>query len=294
MATNPYTTLDGQTYTDEPKVLPGLVSAPVPTPAAQWDVKPEQTVQSQIKGIIDENSPLMQQAKTKSLQEANQRGLMNTTMAVTAGQDAVYRAAAPIAQQDAATYARSGEFNVGQKNQFGLQSNEQQNALQKMAQTQGYNLQTMNQQQINEMVKLDTNIQATAARDATAIQADTARATALAQTNTASATALAAAAASRDTVAIEANKAAALFTSNVGLEMAAVNRANEALLRKSGNAVNAQSAYALALNNIAMSTLEPAAKTAAQANAFKAYKNALSLISSVDNVADLSTLVSFG
>lgn len=88
--------------------------------AANWDVKPNQTVQSQIKAIIDENSPLMQQAETRSLQKANARGLMNSSIAVGAGQSALYDAAAPIAAADATTFARSGEFNAGAQQQTNL------------------------------------------------------------------------------------------------------------------------------------------------------------------------------
>jgi hypothetical protein len=77
----------------------------------------DQLVQSRIKGIIDENSPLMQQAGTAAKQVAAQRGLVNSSMAVTAGQDALYRAAMPIAQQDAQTRAQQAMANAQDKNQ---------------------------------------------------------------------------------------------------------------------------------------------------------------------------------
>ncbi len=88
--------------------------------AANWAVQPNQTVQSQVKGIIDDNSPLMQQAETRALQKYNARGLVNSSMAVGAGQAALYDAAMPMATQDAATYARAGEFNAGAQQQTGL------------------------------------------------------------------------------------------------------------------------------------------------------------------------------
>jgi hypothetical protein len=83
-----------------------------------WNVTAPQTVQSQVQGIIASNSPLMQQAQTGALQQMNQRGLMNSSMAVGAAQDAVIRQALPIAQQDAQTYSRSGEFNANAANQM--------------------------------------------------------------------------------------------------------------------------------------------------------------------------------
>jgi hypothetical protein len=88
--------------------------------AAQWDVTDDQTVQGQVRKIVDENSPLQQQAKADSLKAANAKGLANSSMAVTAGQDALYRAALPIAQQDAQTHAQSGQYNAGNRQQMEL------------------------------------------------------------------------------------------------------------------------------------------------------------------------------
>lgn len=88
--------------------------------AASMEVKPEQTVQGQIKAIIDADSPLMQQAETRGLQKANQRGLMNSSMAVGAGQAELYNVAAPIATSDAAAFNRAAEFNAGAEQQVNL------------------------------------------------------------------------------------------------------------------------------------------------------------------------------
>ena len=91
----------------------GTASSYNPT---DWSVGANQTVQGQIKSIIDENSPLMQQASTNARQAMNDRGLLNSSMAVGAGQSALYSAALPIAQQDASTYANAGQFNAGAAN----------------------------------------------------------------------------------------------------------------------------------------------------------------------------------
>lgn len=87
----------------------------------------DQLVQSRIKGIIDEKSPLSQQAATGAKQEAARRGLVNSSMAVTAGQDALYRAALPIAQQDASTVSQQARQNQSDKNQFGLANMQESN-----------------------------------------------------------------------------------------------------------------------------------------------------------------------
>jgi hypothetical protein len=82
-----------------------------PKPADSFGYTPEsfkvdkpQTVQGQVTDIIDKDSPLMQQAKTRAAQYANARGLINSSMAAGAAQGAVMEAALPIAQQDASTY----------------------------------------------------------------------------------------------------------------------------------------------------------------------------------------------
>lgn len=90
----------------------------------RWDVQPNETVRSQLQQIIADDSPLMQQARARALQTANTRGLLNSSMAMTAADSAMYDAAMPIATQDAATYARAGEFNAGQANTFARDNNQ--------------------------------------------------------------------------------------------------------------------------------------------------------------------------
>jgi hypothetical protein len=68
-------------------------------------VTSDMTVAGQVEGIIAKDSPLMQQAATRARQAMNGRGLVNSSMAVGAGQAALYDAAAPIARQDAQTHA---------------------------------------------------------------------------------------------------------------------------------------------------------------------------------------------
>ncbi len=84
--------------------------------ASQWNVTPQQQVEDRLNRILGTDSPLMQQAGTQAAQAANGRGLLNSSMAVTAGQDAMIRSALPIAQQDAQTNASAGQFNAGASN----------------------------------------------------------------------------------------------------------------------------------------------------------------------------------
>lgn len=80
-----------------------------------WNVDQNQTVAGQVAKIIDPNSPIIQQARTQALQSANDRGLLNSSIAMTGADDAAYRAAIPIAQADAATYAKAAGYNADTK-----------------------------------------------------------------------------------------------------------------------------------------------------------------------------------
>lgn len=85
-----------------------------------WNVAKEQTVEGRLPGLIEANSPIMQLADTRAKQKANAYGLMNSSLAVGAGQAAVLDAATGIATSDANTLARSGEFNANAANQVGM------------------------------------------------------------------------------------------------------------------------------------------------------------------------------
>lgn len=129
-----------------------LASAPAPAPAAftpaqatvtGWNPDANSTVAGQVNKITAAGSPLIDQATTKAKQETSARGLLNSSLGVTAGLDAAYRTALPIAQQDANTFGEAGkfnanaanstsQFNVGQTNEAGMQQAgfTQQTALQ--------------------------------------------------------------------------------------------------------------------------------------------------------------------
>ena len=89
-------------------------------PATRSIVSPDETVSGQMDKILASNSPLLQRAKTRAAQAANSRGLLNSSMGVQAGEEAVLTTAMPMAQQDAATYNKQGLTNQAAANQFGL------------------------------------------------------------------------------------------------------------------------------------------------------------------------------
>ena len=97
---------------------PGIINSAINPTSTVAGYTPERielddsdTVAGQIRGIIDEDSPLMQQAETKAAQRSNSRGLLNSSIGVQAGQAALYDAALPIAQQDAHTNFAAGQLN---------------------------------------------------------------------------------------------------------------------------------------------------------------------------------------
>lgn len=112
-------------------------------------VTSDQTVQGQLKGLINDDSPLMQQAKTRALQDQNARGTTNSTMAIQAGQQAVIGAALPIAQQDASTYNNANLKTVDAQNTalgFGAAA---QNAASQTNAGLGTNVDLSNQAAVN-------------------------------------------------------------------------------------------------------------------------------------------------
>jgi hypothetical protein len=108
--------------TPTPSMASTATAAPATT-ASEWNVGKDQTVEGRIGGLInDPNSILNQQAITLANQQMNARGLGNSSIAVSAAQDAMYKNALPIAQQDATTFAASSQFNSAEKNKMAMQA----------------------------------------------------------------------------------------------------------------------------------------------------------------------------
>jgi len=105
--------------TAAPAASGGLLNpAPVQTIKAstykptQQTVNANSLVQNQIAGITSQDSALNQLAKTEAQKAASSRGLLNSSLAVGAGQKAVLQSALPIAQQDASTYGAADSANA--------------------------------------------------------------------------------------------------------------------------------------------------------------------------------------
>lgn len=90
----------------------------------EFTVKPDATVSGQLDSIIKQDSPLLQQARRraelKSNQSMNDRGMLNSSLAVGAATEAadsaLYDRALPIAQADAQTYGTAATNTTNAQN----------------------------------------------------------------------------------------------------------------------------------------------------------------------------------
>lgn len=78
------------------------------------------TVAGQLQEILDADSPYLKTARARSQRQANSRGLINSSIAAGAGEEAAINAALPIAQQDASTFFTAQRANQDASNSFGM------------------------------------------------------------------------------------------------------------------------------------------------------------------------------
>lgn len=90
---------------------------------AKLEVNDQMLASKQLDGILAKDNPLFQKARARASAAANARGLLNSSIAVGAGESAMIDAALPLAQQDASTYANAAQFNAGASNDFARDSN---------------------------------------------------------------------------------------------------------------------------------------------------------------------------
>jgi hypothetical protein len=113
--------------TAAPPSSPGAAQLGTPT---QWNITPDQTVQGQMKNLIDPNSPYYQQWATAGAQDAAARGFTgNSSIRETGIMDSVMRGATPIATADASTYAKAAGYNADMPNQFAMKNADMQTQM---------------------------------------------------------------------------------------------------------------------------------------------------------------------
>lgn len=92
------------TTLEPPKAIAQEAQAPEAVAPAPEDIRPDEateTVEGRLAALTKGGSAYLETAKQDAIQQANVRGLINTSIAAGAGTGAAIRAALPIAQQDA-------------------------------------------------------------------------------------------------------------------------------------------------------------------------------------------------
>lgn len=109
----------------------GLPQAPAQIAAAQLARrtidKETETVAGHIRSLLAEDSPVLQQARAEGMRTGFDRGLGNSSIAASAGADALIRAATGIGTTDSGYYNKASDYNVAAENQMTMWNAEQQN-----------------------------------------------------------------------------------------------------------------------------------------------------------------------
>lgn len=97
------------------QVATGLLTSA--TSAKRDPLTPDETMYGNVMKITQADDPFMQAAATAAKQQMNTKGLLNSSLAIGAGQQAAYQAAMPIAQFDANAKKSVGDmqFNADQQ-----------------------------------------------------------------------------------------------------------------------------------------------------------------------------------
>jgi hypothetical protein len=98
--------------------------------------KPTETVQGQIGNLLAENSPVLQQARADAMRTAADRGMLNSAMAASGGEDAVVRSAASIGTTDAGAYNNAANYNAAAQNQATMWNADQVAQMQRLEKQQ--------------------------------------------------------------------------------------------------------------------------------------------------------------
>ena len=114
----------------------------IPDPA-QRTVNVQELVEYRMSQMMQDDNPYLQASVARAKQFANQQGLLNTSIAASAGVDAAIRSILPIAQQDAATLHGQALENQRAVNEFLMQDYLMKNQF-KLSEY-GYQVNTYNQ-----------------------------------------------------------------------------------------------------------------------------------------------------
>lgn len=107
--------IGGQTISVPGITAPQLPATPTPSSydPAQAGMTYDETVEGRVLGMLQSGNPLLEKAAAMTLQRANQRGLLNSSMANDAAMSAMMQNAIPIAQADAGNLLQMRMQNAG-------------------------------------------------------------------------------------------------------------------------------------------------------------------------------------
>lgn len=118
----------GTTFSNNGYIAPAQLPPNAPPPAVAGvgigpetgNVTSDMLVEDRLNRLLKAGNPYVDQAVARAKQQANSRGMINSSLAGQAGEEAAIGAALPIAQQDANTFFTNQRDNLGFKNQFSL------------------------------------------------------------------------------------------------------------------------------------------------------------------------------
>lgn len=87
-----------------------------PYTAVTDEVDADSTVEGRLSGLLSQNNPYIERARTEAARTANRRGMLNSSMAAGAAEGAAIDRALPIAQQDARAHLEQQFLNQGYSN----------------------------------------------------------------------------------------------------------------------------------------------------------------------------------
>lgn len=87
-----------------------------------------ETVAGQMDSLLKSGSPYMERARAGAMETANSRGLLNSSIAASAGEKAAIESALPIAQADAGTFKAAADYNTALANERAKYNADQGNA----------------------------------------------------------------------------------------------------------------------------------------------------------------------
>ena len=141
--------------TDTGDIIEGAVGEVTDTAeAAQSDLTAEQQVDAELARILGQDSPLLAQARAEAARMANQRGLMNTSMAAGMTYGELVKAAMPMAQQNAQQAFQRELENARMRQESGLFTAEQLTRLRSLEAELGQDLAIFNADQLNEAERI--------------------------------------------------------------------------------------------------------------------------------------------